>query len=88
MTFNQTQYMLNRYRNDEEFRKRYIGYVRSWQKRNSDKVKASNKKWYNNRSEQQIKNRKLYLEELRHYNQKNGIKGYGNPLGKTFGEIG
>jgi len=65
MMSNYIKYYKKRYKNEPEYRKRVIGYVTAWAKRNRGKINRTNRKKYANRTQQQIKKRQQHLKKMR-----------------------
>ena len=59
------KYSADRYKNDPEYRKRFIGYVAAWQKAHRPRINRQQREAYANRTPVEIRKRKLYLIKLR-----------------------
>jgi len=65
MSFDYAKYHRERYKNDPEYRKNRIRWSAVWDKNNREKINTIHRKWYANRTLQQIKRRRQPLKKMR-----------------------
>ncbi len=65
MKFDYAKYYKEKYKNDPVYRKKRIALSNKWTKNNKDKVNAKQRRYYHNKTPEQIEERKQKVKEMR-----------------------